>query len=393
MAGERGGQATRCGGGLRCGEGDRPAQRQPVGCPVGGSANEGSAVSLAALKGCSMTTPQPDPLPPIIAAPMAGGPSTVALAHAVFSAGAFPFLAGGYKEPQALRLEIKQLRRRVEHFGVNLFVPSDETVEEAAFAGYAAELQDEARVHGLRLNPVPVDDDDGWGDKLALLIQHPVPVVSFTFGLPDRADVEALRRSGSRVWATVTNPAEAVAARDRGMDGLVVQGSYAGGHSAIFDGTSTPEPISTASLVERVLRAVDLPVVAAGGVDGPAALRRLLEAGAEAVAVGTLLLATDEAGTSATHRRALRDPALTETVLTRAFTGRPARALRNGFVDRHHSTAVDAYPAVHHLTRPLRLAAAEAGDSDRLHLWAGTGWRNAPTGPAAGVIRHLSQGL
>ena len=91
---------------------------------------------------------------------------------------------------------------------------------------------------------------------------------------------------------------------------------------------------------------------------------------------------------TATHQRALGDPAFIETVLTRAFTGRPARALRNGFVDRHPEGIV-GYPAVHHLTRSLRQAAGAAGDADRLHLWAGTGWRSAPTGPAADVVRHL----
>ena len=113
------------------------------------------------------------------------------------------------------------------------------------------------------------------------------------------------------------------------------------------------------------------------------------EAGAEAAAVGTLLLRTDEAGTSPVVRAALADPDYGHTVITRAFTGRPARALPNGFVIRHPD-APTGYPAVHHLTRPIRGAAFAAGDSDRVNLWAGTGWRNAPTGPAGVVIRALS---
>ena len=173
------------------------------------------------------------------------------------------------------------------------------------------------------------------GEKLAWLLAHPVPAVSLTFGLPDHGDIAALRRIGSRVLATVTPPGEARLARDAGVDGLVVQGSSASGHSATFDPVRTPRPIPTA-----------------------------------------------------THRRALGDPAFIETVLTRAFTGRPARALRNGFVDRHPEGIV-GYPAVHHLTRSLRQAAGAAGDADRLHLWAGTGWRSAPTGSAADVVRHL----
>lgn len=327
---------------------------------------------------------------PIAAAPMAGGPTTVALSAAVASAGGFPFLAGGYRTPEALAAEIEALRPAAPAFGVNLFVPSRDAVDPRAFAAYAAELAPEADALGVALDPTPVVDDDRWEEKLALLLARPVPVVSLTFGLPDRAAVVALRSVGTRVLASVTAPHEARIARDVGVDGLVVQGPDAGGHSAVHDPARYPEPVATAELVRRVRREVDLPVVAAGGVDGAAAARALLDAGAQAVAVGTLLLRTDEAGTSPTYRRALTDPAFTETVLTRAFTGRPARALRNGFVERHRGSAPAAYPAVHHLTRGLRQAAAAAGDADRLHLWAGTGYRNASDGPAADVVRALA---
>lgn len=339
-----------------------------------------------------MTAPLLTSPVPIVAAPMAGGPSTVALARAVASAGGFPFLAGGYKTAEALGRDIDQLRPLADGFGVNLFVPSDDPVDEVAFAAYAQELKTEAEGYGLDLDPASVADDDGWDAKLALLTENPVPVVSLTFGLPDPSDIAALQRAGSRVLATVTTPDEARLAQHAGVDGLVVQGPSAGGHSATFDPTRTPESVSTEALVRDVRQEVDLPVIATGGVDGPGAVRRLLDAGAQAVAVGTLLLRTDEAGTSPTHKSALGNPAFTETVLTRAFTGRPARALRNGFIDRHPD-GVGAYPAVHHLTRALRQAAGTAGDADRLHLWAGTGWRNAPTGPAADVIRHLVEGV
>lgn len=337
-----------------------------------------------------MATPLIDSPLPIVAAPMAGGPSTLDFARAVASGGGFPFVAGGYKTPDVLAEEIDQLRRTTTGFGVNLFVPSDAPVDEAAFTAYAEELTPEAAAHGLELDPTPVTDDDSWAGKLALLIANPVPVVSLMFGLPDPADIAALQKVGTRVLASVTNPDEARQSREAGVDGLIVQGASAGGHSAIFDPTQNPEPIGTDTLVRRVIQTVDLPVIAAGGVDGPQAVRRLLDAGAQAVVVGTMLLRTDEAGTSPTYLQALGDPAFTETVLTRAFTGRPARSLRNGFTDRHPE-AITANPAVHHLTRALRQAAGRNGDADRLHLWAGTGWRNAPTVPVADVIRHLAE--
>ena len=326
---------------------------------------------------------------PIVAAPMAGGPTTPALVRAALGAGAFAFLAAGYKTPDALAREIAEVRAVHRPFGVNLFVPSRHPVDAAAFAGYAAELAPEAAAYGVELDPTPVRDDDRWDEKIALLVADPVPVVSLTFGLPDAEDIRALRAVGTRVIASVTTPDEAAEAAAAGVDGLVVQGAGAGGHSATFDPTVDPADVPLPELVRRVRARVDLPIVAAGGVHTPPQVRELLAAGAIGAAVGTALLRTEEAGTAPAHRAALADEAFTETVITRAFTGRPARALRNGFT-RRHPGAPSAYPAVHHLTRALRQAAAAAGDTDRLHLWAGVAWRAARTGPAAEVLRHLA---
>lgn len=328
---------------------------------------------------------------PLAAAPMAGGPSTPALARAIAAAGAFPFLAGGYLSAEALDAQIEEVRATGAPFGVNLFVPAADAPDPVEFAVYADTLREEALEYGLELDHQPRLDDDGWATKLDLLQARPVPVVSLTFGLPVARDIARLRAAGTAVLATVTQAAEARAAVESGVDGLVVQGPDAGGHSAIHDPRRTPAPASTVDLVRRVAASVDLPIIAAGGVDGPAGVRALLDAGAQAVAVGTLLLRADEAGTSATYRAALTDPAFDQTVLTRAFTGRPARALRNAFVQAHDRHAPTAYPAIHHLTRPLRQAAARTGDAQRLHLWAGTGYRNARPGPAADIIAALSE--
>ncbi|MFJ7242950.1 nitronate monooxygenase [Streptomyces olivaceus] len=133
-----------------------------------------------------MTEPLLDSLLPIAAAPMAGGPTTVALARAVAEAGAFPFLAGGYKTAAALAEETRQLRSTTSDFGVNLFTPSTDAVNEATFAAYVNELNPEAGAYGLELDPTPFVDEDHWDEKLRLLIEEPVPLVSFTFGLPRR---------------------------------------------------------------------------------------------------------------------------------------------------------------------------------------------------------------
>lgn len=328
---------------------------------------------------------------PLVAAPLAGGGTTAALATAAVEAGAFAFLAGGYTTPEALGAEIAAIRASGSAFGVNLFAPVVSPLPESEFRRYARELQPEADHYGIDLSQVALrEDDDSWADKLDLLLAEPVPVVSVTFGLPRPAEVRALRRVGTRVFVTVTTVGEAHAAVGVGADALVVQGSGAGGHSGTHDPYRAITPTSTQDVVRAVVAATRLPVVAAGGVDGPGAVAALLEAGAGAVAVGTLLLRTDESGVSRTHKDALADPAFSETVITRAFSGRPARGLRNGFIERHDAGAPVGYPAVHHLTRALRRAAAAAGDPHRLHLWAGTGYRNARTGPARAVLEGLA---
>ncbi|HEX8093411.1 nitronate monooxygenase [Jatrophihabitans sp.] len=340
-------------------------------------------------------TPNPlgSPLP-LAAAPMAGGPTTVRLAAAVSEAGAFAFLAGGYQSADALAADIAELRRSTEAFGVNLFAPNVARISEADYRRYAEELRADAERYGLDLSQAPlVQDEDRWQDKLDLLVADPVPVVSLTFGLARPAEISALRLAGSRVLITVTTVDEARAAAAGGADALFAQGSDAGGHNGTHDPLRQITPTRTDDLTRALIAATGLPVVAAGGVDGPETVAALLDAGAGAVAVGTLLLRTDESGASRTYQDALADPAFTETVLTRAFTGRYARALRNRFVDEHDAAAPTGYPAVHYLTRGLRRAAAAAGDPHRVHLWAGTGYRNAATGPARAVVDRLAGGL
>lgn len=198
---------------------------------------------------------------PLVAAPMAGGPSTVALASAATRAGAFGFLAGGNKAVAALAAEIEQMRALGQPFGVNLFVPPRDSVDPRAFANYARRLQPEAEPYGIALDPEPRGGDDAWRGKIALLIEHPVAFVSLTFGLPEQDDIAALQRAGSGVLATVTSASEALAAEKLGVDGLIVQGFGAGGHSAVHDPSKLPEQIQTAELVRRVRAATALPLV------------------------------------------------------------------------------------------------------------------------------------
>lgn len=329
---------------------------------------------------------------PVIAAPMAGGPTTPALVTAAAGAGSLGFLAGGYTKPETMAANIAAVRAEGVPFGVNLFAPNPVPVDPEAYRRYAAEIAAEGEPYGLDLaGREPVEDDDAWADKIDVLLADPVPLVGFTFGMPSPDVAAALRRAGSLIVQTVTSAEEARLATDAGADLLFVQSSAAGGHSGTFTPDRVPPLVPAADLVAEVAHTVPTPLVAAGGLATPADVAGVLRAGALAAAVGTVLLRAEESGTSATHRAALADPARDRTVVTRAFTGRPARGLHNEFIDRYEARAPLGYPAVHHLTSPLRKAAAAAGDPERVHLWAGTGHRHATDEPAARILTRLAE--
>ncbi|MES3636290.1 nitronate monooxygenase [Mycobacterium intracellulare] len=330
---------------------------------------------------------------PLVAAPMSGGPTTPAMVSAATRAGALGVLAAGYKTVDAVEAEIKAVRAEGIPFGVNVFAPNPVPVDPRRYREYAAIIQAEADQFGLTLPSEPVEDNDSFDAKIELLLDDPVPMVSFTFGIPPRDVIAALQRAKSVVVQTVTTAEEAEQARDAGVDMLVVQAADAGGHSGTLSPLRPLTPVPIVDLVQQVVATVPLPVLATGGLATAAAVAEVIRAGAAAAAVGTVLLRATESGASATHQAALADPAYTETVLTRAFTGRPARGLRNAFIDAHEAEAPPGYPAIHHLTSPLRKAAAAAGKPDYVHLWAGTGFRQATAEPATDILRRLASDL
>lgn len=320
-------------------------------------------------------------------APLSGGPSTAALAAAVSEAGGLGFLAAGYKTAATVADDVAEVRRlTAQPFGVNVFFPVRERVDEAALLAYAERLRGEAERYGVEPGEPRWSDDD-WDAKLELLARERPAVVSFTFGCPDREVVEPLRSAGSEVWCTVTSAAEAQEAAAAGVDALVVQGSQAGGHRGSFsDATATPTRLL--DLLRAVRRATSLPLVATGGIASAEAVAEALAAGASAAQVGTVLLPTPEAGTSEPHRQALRGGRPTR--LTRAFSGRRARGLVNRFMDEHDAAAPLGYPEIHYVTTPIRAAARAAGDPEAVNLWAGEAYRLAREESAGEVVERLA---
>lgn len=322
---------------------------------------------------------------PIVLAPMAGGPSTPELTAAVSDAGGLGFLAAGYLGADDLGGRIKLTRTLTSAaFGVNLFYPSAPSPV-TSFGDYVDLLAREFPIGEPRF------DTDAWAAKLDLLITDPVPVVSCTFGCPSAEEIARLHEAGSEVWVTVTSVAEARIAAEVGADVLIAQGAEAGGHRGSFADRpeeDTADPLGLLTLLQLLRAAVDLPLVASGGIATGAAVAAALVAGAAAAQIGTAFLRTDEAGTAPLIRDAVTLD--TPTMLTRAFTGRRARGLRNQFM-LDHPDAPSAYPEIHYATGPLRAAARASGNADEVNLWAGQAHSLAAELPAGELVRRLSE--
>lgn len=326
---------------------------------------------------------------PIASSPMAGGPTTPELVAAVCDAGGLGLLAGGYRTGDDLADQMARTRGLTHRpFGVNLFVPTpvDRDRDETDLAAYRDRL---AAYVKTDLPEVTWDGSDRFEEKVGVLVREPVAVVSFMFGIPPAAVLERLHEAGSAVMITVTTAEEARAADGAGADVLCVQGAGAGGHRGTHRVEVDPNDTGWEELLGDVQAVTSRPVVVAGGIATRDAAARALTRGAYAVQCGTAFLLTEEAGTSAPHRAGLQDLTRDETVVTRAFTGRPARSLRTTFVDALDPVTPPIYPMVGQLTKPVRAEGAETGDPDRVSLWAGTGWRDVHTGPAAEVVRAL----
>lgn len=337
---------------------------------------------------------------PIVCAPMAGGPTTPALVAGVAAAGGLGMLAAGYLTADALAGLVDDVARRTDlPFGVNIFLSSPEPPAAdvgGALNRYRAELGDDAR--RLRVEPGDARYSDEQVDaKIDVLVTRRPALVSFTFGNPGADLVRRVHDEvGAPVAVTVTSLDEARAAVAAGADALVAQGIEAGGHRGLWTddpaqpagGPCTP----TAVLIRDITDALEVPVIAAGGITDGAAVRAMTALGAAGAQLGTAFLCCDEAGTSAPYRRALLERTYPDTVVTRAFSGRSARSLRNGFTSRH-ADAPAIYPHVHHLTKPLRAAATAADDPDDINLWAGTGWRAVTAEPVADLMARLVREL
>ena len=308
---------------------------------------------------------------------MAGGITVPALARGVSAAGGFGLLPAGYRSVEQLDQDREAMGGLP--FGFNVFVPTPD------LGADLGEYLDKLKIWADKLEVAPGDPvwhDDAYADKIEYLVANPVPVVSFTFGVPSAQDAHRLREAGSEVWITVTSAVEATIAEGIGADALVVQGPEAGGHRSSFDAGAPEEPLD--DLIANVRAVTALPLVAAGGIMDGADIARVLAAGASAAQLGTALVVTDESGAKQVYKDALLQPA--ETVVTRVFSGRPARSISNAFQRDMESVAPVSFPALNSATKELRAS----GDLDVMSLWAGTEHHRARALPVAELMSVLA---
>jgi nitronate monooxygenase len=272
---------------------------------------------------------------------------------------------------------------------VNVFVPSHDDIQTSQLSQYQKQIQKEADRLNCKINE-PMFDDDDWKQKISILIQEKVPIISFTFGCPSQEIISNLKNNGSYIIVTVTTPNEAVIATEAGADALCVQGIEAGGHRASFhNDPKKDEQYLLQDLLKMVKKLTNLPLIAAGGIMNGRDVLEALNIGASAVQMGTAFLLCSESGTNETYRQALKSSLFEKTAITRAFTGRPARGLVNQFLTKYDQIAPAAYPHVHHMTKDFRKMAAQKNEPQLMSLWAGTGFKSIQEVSASEVVKRI----
>ena len=333
---------------------------------------------------------------PIIQAPMAGV-QTSPMAIAVSNAGGLGSLPAAMLSLDALRTELEAIRTQTTRpYNVNFFCHVPPAPSAAREAAWRTALAPWFAEFGIDANAIPTGPGRApFTDAVADVLEaFRPPVVSFHFGLPAPALLARVRAWGAKVIASATTVDEARWLEARGIDAVIAQGVEAGGHRGIFLSDDLTTQVGTFALLPQIVAAVNVPVIAAGGIADAAGVAAARALGAAGVQIGTAWLLCPEATTSALHRAALKSPAAEHTALTNLFTGRPARGIVNRLMRELGpiSAAPPEFPLATAAIAPLRAAAERAGSGDFSPLWSGQNARGCREVPAAQLTRELAAG-
>jgi nitronate monooxygenase len=327
---------------------------------------------------------------PIIQAPMSGF-SSPALVAAVSNAGALGSLGCAALSAQMMRDQIEEIRRATNRpFNLNYFVHPAPHIDAHVASRVRERLAAYYDEFGLGTAPEPSDPFPRFDEeRVQLLLDLRPRVVSFHFGLPPPDMLTRVKQSGAIVVSSATTVAEARRLEREGVDAIIAQGFEAGGHRGTFTQGNGAGLVGTMALVPQVVDAVRVPVIAAGGIADGRGIAAAFALGASGVQIGTAFLGCPEAVVPAAHREALHRAADEDTRLTRVFTGRPARALRNRLIDEMGDMEALEFPAQATLVRPLFQANSDAARAAFLPLWAGQAAPLVRDLPAAKLIDTL----
>lgn len=330
---------------------------------------------------------------PLIVAPMAGGPSSVELVAAASSAGALGAMGGAYSNAAAIEAFAAQVRQRTDKpFSINLFIPH--SIPEVASDRVDRAVEATARYRQELELPSPLLEapyEEDFDAQFEAVLRLRPACFSFVFGLLPAEHARAAKKAGIPLIGTATTLDEARALEESGVDAVTLQGFEAGGHRGIFDSRAADPEIGLRDLLAQCVGTIRVPLIAAGGIMTAGDIRAALQAGAQAVQMGTAFLACAEAGTSAPYRRKLLETPERRTRTTRAFSGRFARGIENRFMDEMDGKpeGILPFPAQNKFTRDMRGASTAKGSPDFLSLWSGTGKGELWQGNAAALIDRL----
>ncbi len=334
---------------------------------------------------------------PVIQAPMAGAQGS-ALAIAVSNAGGLGSLPGAMLTPDGLRDEIATIATHTSTpYNVNFFChtpPIPDADREARWRDMLAPYYRELGIDLQAIQSLPgrAPFDHAAADVLA---QFKPPVVSFHFGLPSKELLNRVRQWRPAILSSATTVDEARWLEAQGVDAIIAQGVEAGGHRGMFLSDDLTTQVGTFALVPQIVRAVSVPIIAAGGIADAGSVVAALALGAAAVQIGTAYLLCPETTTTPLHRAALASPRSTQTALTNVFTGRPARGIVNRLIAELGpiSPAAPAFPLAIAAVMPLRSKAESQGSSDFSPLWSGQNASGCKNISAAELTRELAARL
>ncbi len=331
---------------------------------------------------------------PIIQAPMAGGITSPELVAAVSNAGGLGSLAAGYMSPDEIRNAIINIRALTNKpFGVNLFIPEKPHTTKKQINGMIKILNKVCKPFETRIN----QGTDGFSfeDQIIVLIEEKIPVFSFTFGLLEKKWLKKFKNNKTKIIGTATSVAEAKILERHGIDLIVAQGYEAGGHRGNFLGNPNDSLIGNMALIPQIVDNVTIPIIAAGGIMDARGILAATLLGVDAIQMGTAFITCKESGAHISYKKALLKAKHDNTILTRSFSGKLARGIKNKYIElmEPYQDKILDYPIQHHLTQPIRKMATKNGVTNFMSLWSGQAAYLSQELTASQLIQSLNKNI